>query len=132
MSPFLFGIVMTALMRDAVAGLSPGAAEAYKKDDLEDVLFADDTLLIGRVGRHVEEYLAAVEQRGKEYGLQIHWGKVALVPVGAAASMRAPSGEIITPSASMLYLGATIHADGQFEWRALPSTICAKSGRIRL
>ena len=36
------------------------------------VLFADGTLVIGSCCRHVEEYMAAIEMRGKEYGLQIH------------------------------------------------------------
>ena len=114
LSPFLFGMVMTILMTDATNMLSQDATNAFRNGDLEDILFADDTLLIGRRGKHVEEYMAAVEKRGLDYGLQVHWGKVHFVPVNTTDSIRAPSGDLIAPQESMLYLGATIHADGKF------------------
>ena len=79
LSPFLFGIVMTVIMTDAGQALSTEARLAHSKGDLEDVLFADDTLLISRRGAHLEEYMRVVEEKGKDYGLQMHWGKVALI-----------------------------------------------------
>jgi len=114
LSPFLFGIVMTVLIADTIGGLSDEAQAAHARSNLEEVLFADDTLLIGRLGRHVEEYLAELEQRGMDYGLQVHWGKVHLVRVGATIGIKTPTGQNITAKDSMLYLGATIHADGKF------------------
>jgi hypothetical protein len=114
LSPFLFGMVMTVLMTDAMNGLSENAKAAYDRDDLEDTLFADDTLLISKTATHLEEYMAAVEERGRDYGLQVHWGKVHLISVGTDTSIRSPSGAEITPKDSMLYLGSTIHADGKY------------------
>jgi len=117
LSPFLFGMVMTVLMSDARGKLSPNAQQACSEGGLEDVLFADDTLLISNSGAHIEEYMAAVESCGRDHGLQIHWGKVHLVAVGSnssSSSVRAPSGDVIRPADSMLYLGATIHCDGKF------------------
>jgi hypothetical protein len=72
LSPFLFGIVMSVLMTDATASLGAGASKAYAKGDLEDILFADDTLLISKQGEHLMEYMKAVEKMGMDYGLQIH------------------------------------------------------------
>jgi len=46
LSPFLFGMVMTVLMHDARSMLSNAASHACTKGELEEVLFADDTLLI--------------------------------------------------------------------------------------
>eukprot|EP00973_Karenia_brevis_P044169 6119247-Karenia_brevis.AAC.1 len=80
-------------MTDAKAMLSEAAQNAYERGDLEDVLFADDTLLISRCGAHIEEYMTAVEQRGKDYGLQIHWGKVCFVPVRSRTPVRSPNGQ---------------------------------------
>jgi hypothetical protein len=114
LSPFLFSMVMTVLMSDAVAELGPGAREAYQKAELEDVLFADDTLLISRVGEHLEEYMKAVEKHGKDYGLQVHWGKVHLMAVKSNQRLRAPNGSHLHPTASMVYLGSTVHEDGKF------------------
>ena len=55
LSPFLFGMVMTVLMTDARASLTEEARQAVERQELEDVLFADDTLIIGRCSVHVEE-----------------------------------------------------------------------------
>ena len=48
---------MTVLMTDAQGMLGREAKAAVAQEHLEDVLFADDTLLIGRCGKHVEEYM---------------------------------------------------------------------------
>ena len=114
LSPFLFSMVMTVLMTDARATLTHGAREACKTGELEDVLFADDTLLIGSHGPFVEEYMCAVETAGMDYGLQIHWGKVHVVAVGRCSKIHSPSQKEIKPQASMMYLGSTIHTDGKF------------------
>ncbi|CAK0815120.1 unnamed protein product, partial [Prorocentrum cordatum] len=41
----------------------------------QDVLFADDALLISRAGKYLDDYLAAVAKCGVQYGLQMHWDK---------------------------------------------------------
>ena len=64
---------MTVLMTDARDKLSQSAVLAT--GDLEDILLADDTLLISMSGHHVEEYMAAVTACGSQYGLQIHWDR---------------------------------------------------------
>ena len=53
-------MVMTVLMHDARSMLSHAASHACTKGELEEVLFADDTLLISCCGSHLEEYMAAV------------------------------------------------------------------------
>ena len=72
---------MTVLMTDARSMVSREAKHALDNKSREDVLFADDTLLISSRGEHLEEYMAAVMHCGSQYGLQIHWGKVNYVPV---------------------------------------------------
>ena len=114
LSPFLFGMLMTVLLRDARGKLSESAQAAFATGDLEDVLFADDTLLISTSGQHIEEYMAAVTECGSHYGLQIHWDKVYYVPVCTQQQVRNPSGEPILPQESMVYLGSTIHSSGKF------------------
>ena len=62
--------------QDALRGAleSPEAREAFQRGELETVLFADDTLLVSSTSKHLEELTAAVETRGAEYGLELHWG----------------------------------------------------------
>ena len=114
LSPFLFGMLMTVLMTDARDSLSQAAKNAVTAGSLEDVLFADDTLLISQTGRHLEEFMTAVTGCGSHYGLQVHWGKVHYVPVCTRQAVRAPDGQLIPPQDSMMYLGATIHGSGRF------------------
>ena len=105
---------MTVLMTDAQSMLSPAAQAACLKGELEDTLFADDALIISSSGANVEEYMAAVESKGKDYGLQVHWGKVHLITVGSTTPVKSPTGAEIPPQDSMLYLGSTIHKNGKF------------------
>jgi hypothetical protein len=55
-----------------------------------------------------------VTKVGAEYGLQVHWGKVHLVPIRTDQPIFAPGGERIKAQESMLYLGSTIHGNGRF------------------
>jgi hypothetical protein len=120
LSPFLFGMVMTVLMADASASLGAEATRAFANGDLEDVLFADDTLLISKRSKDLEEYMTAVERHGLDYGLQIHWGKVHLIAVNPRSSVQMPSGATLATEPSMLYLGSTVHSDGKFGVRSQP------------
>ena len=47
LSPLLFVLVMTVLLQDALDMLSDDARAAYQRGSLSDVVFADDTLLMG-------------------------------------------------------------------------------------
>ena len=57
--------------------------------------------------------MAAVGQTGLDNGLQLHWGKVQLVSIGAELPVSTPHGDTIQPVESMLYLGATVHRNGK-------------------
>jgi len=70
--------------------------------------------LISKAGPNLEEYMAAVTKCGEQYGLQVHWGKVHLVPVCTTQTVRDPSGDRIPPQESLLYLGSTIRGNGKF------------------
>jgi len=101
-------------MSDAQACLSSKARLDLAKGALEDILFADDTLVIGSCGSHVEEYMAAIEKQGHEYGLQVHWGKTQLVTACIQQQLTCPNGQPLPNSQSMIYLGSTIHSNGKF------------------
>jgi len=74
-SPFLFGMLISMLMSDVQSSLNDDANAACVKGDLEDILYADDTLLISRRCPHSEEHMASVEQKGADHGLRIHWAE---------------------------------------------------------
>jgi hypothetical protein len=73
LSPLLFIVAMSVLLQDAVELLGPEAATLHASGKLTDVVYADDTLLIGVTDAHLEEYLTAVCEAGNKYGMQLHF-----------------------------------------------------------
>ena len=114
LSPLLFIVAMSVLLQDAVDILNDVASAQYSKGDLADVLYADDTLLLGICDGHLEEFLRAVYEAGRRYGMELHFGKFQLITTSAKpASVCAPDGTVIRSKASMEYLGSILHGDGQ-------------------
>ena len=108
LSPFLFGIVMTTLMSDAYDLLGQSARHDCDLGLLYDILYADDTLLLGSAACHVEELANAVAIVGLQYGLSLHWQKTQALSVGTATPLRRPDGTVINDSGTMIYLGGLL------------------------
>ena len=126
LSPFLFIIVMTLLMHDARQLLSRSAQDALSKGELSDILYADDTLILGKLSKDVEEYASAVERAGAKYGMKLHWGKTQALCVGNAHSLKKPDGSFFDNVESLLYLGAVLCRHGR-----VGSEISRKLGTAR-
>ena len=113
LSPFLFGIVMTILMRDAYSLRGPLARQANRDDLLYDILYADDTLILGTSACYIEELAKAVETVGSNYGLTLHWGKIQALTFGTDTCLRRPDGTEIEENGKLAYLGGLISGDGR-------------------
>ena len=113
LSPLIFVIVMSIIMSDAVASLSPATRRAYDVDDLADLAFADDTLLIGISSAHVSEFLQAVRAAGERFGLELHDDKFQLIQIGPSGAVQGTHAAHITSSNSMIYLGSLLTDDGR-------------------
>ncbi len=72
LSPFLFGVFMTILITDAYKSLPASRSTAHEQHRLDDILYADDTLLLAVDPHHVEALAVAVEAHGAQYGLSLH------------------------------------------------------------
>ena len=127
LSPLLFVILMTMLMRDAVALLSPEAKVSYDRGDLADIVYADDTLLLGVSAPFVTEFINAVETAGKQYGLELHYGKLQLLQVGCDSSVHQPDGQCLERRAEMSYLGTVLNEHGYISSELNRRIGCAKS-----
>ena len=57
LSPFLFTMVMIIIMRDAIHDLPDADKHAYKKGSLLEILYADDTLLLGESAASVSRFM---------------------------------------------------------------------------
>ena len=130
LSPFLFGIVMTILMDSARKLLSPAARHAVGAHQLFDILYADDTMLLGTQTAHVEELAAAIETVGAEFGMTLHWGKTQAMSICSDMSLRGPDGSVINDKGSLIYLGGLLTADGRAD-SEVSRRIGAAAGEFR-
>ena len=113
LSPFLFVIVMTVLMDIARKDLSPLASAAIGEQQLFDILYADDTIILGTSTCHVEEFAAAVGRAGLQFGMTLHWGKTQALSVCTDARLRGPQGDLVDDTGSLVYLGGLLTANGR-------------------
>ena len=52
--------------------------------DFDEILYADDTICISENERAMERLLAAIEEEGAKYGLQLNRTKCAYLKIGTA------------------------------------------------
>ena len=62
---------MTVLVHDAVGFLSDPACLPYQEGSIADVVYADDTLLLGTSDAHVNEFVSAVASAGARRGMEL-------------------------------------------------------------
>jgi len=128
LSPLLFIMVMTVLLHDAVGLLGESAKAAYQKGDLSELLFADDTLLIGVSDSCLTEFLDAVYTAGLRYGMELHPSKFQLISTSGGAQVYAPgTGNMVPVADSMVYLGSILTSDGKVERELSRRIGCAKA-----
>ena len=59
-----------------------------------DLVYADDTLLIDVSGGNVQMYMQVVAECGKQYGLKLNWSKVEQMNINCAnVSLKTPRGK---------------------------------------
>ena len=100
-------------MHDAYSLLGPSAQAARRNDQLYDILYADDTLLLGVSACHVEALAGAVEVAGANYVLNLHCGKTQALSHKTLECLRCPDGTVIESSRELIYLGGLITSDGR-------------------
>ncbi len=72
--------------------------EKHGISDSEDLpifnlLYADDTFLIGTCNSCLQKYMSIIEELGGEYGLQLYWKKVEALPVKCHANLISLDGQ---------------------------------------
>ena len=114
--PLLFVKAMSIVMHDAVGMLNVATSRQYTAVDLADVLYAEDALLIGVTEHCLDQYLRAVYEAGKRYGMELHFGKFQMITTSRSpVTVRTPGGTDIHSKASMEYLGSILQGSGQVD-----------------
>ena len=103
---------MTVLLHDATEQLqrtSPGSCSGLQVDEL---VYADDTLLVGIEQPHVAAYMEAIRAAGQNYGLAFNWRKLEVMPIRCEALFHQPDGTQIGEKDSLVYLGSLLDKAG--------------------
>ena len=90
LSPFLFVIVMAVLMHDAKADLDKRGVDLSSRLFAQELLYADDTLLIHVDDSILQQSMDCVGKYGEEYGLSFNLSKLEALSVNTTASYRLP------------------------------------------
>ena len=91
----LFTIVMTVLLHDAREDFENMQGIVHETFVVQDLVYVEDTLLIGVDGDRVQGYMDSVVLMGEEYGLQLNWNKVEVLPCRMTVNFQSPNGENI-------------------------------------
>jgi len=113
LSPFLFSILMTVLIYDAKSKFlqeRPGHTSHWM---LDEILYADDTMLIGKDVETLQTYMDCIRECGRTYGLSLNAGKLESLFFNCDGELFNETGERIPHKQNLKYLGAILNADGR-------------------
>ena len=59
---------------------------------MDELVYADDTLLVGLEQQHVQAYMECIEAAGKNYGLSFNWRKLEVLQIQCEDKFYKPDG----------------------------------------
>jgi len=113
LSPFLFTLVLSAIMHDAVGRVRQ--AHPFAVTPIMPVLdmeYADDTVLIARTAEVAKRLLWETELEAGKYGMALNRAKVKRIAYGSEEEIAHADGQAVKRVEKAEYLGAIIHEDG--------------------
>ena len=103
---------MTTLLHDASAKLHSMMGESPDPLPVSELVYADDTLVVGVEPQRVQAFMTCIQDAGLNYGLSFNWRKLESLPVRCAANILKPDGTAIDQKDSIVYLGALLSNSG--------------------
>ena len=89
---------MSVVLSDAQQRLRRQHGIEIPLEDISELIYADDTLLLGKDAEMVEKYLACVVEVGLEAGLEVNWKKVELLNMKCSKRIARLDGHSIEPT----------------------------------
>ena len=110
LSPYLFGIVMTAIFQDIRSSLNtPKQKEPIQGIHFAEVLYADDTLLFGTHTHTINKLLHEVQHESGKYNMKLNMDKCVNLTINRRQStIKFMDGTVVPRKSQALYLGATL------------------------
>ena len=113
LSPYLFVILMSVMLSDAQELLWKDHGIVLSAGEISELIYADDTLLVGMDVGVVEKYLACIVTVGLQNGLEMNGQKVELLNIiKCSRPLVRPDGQSVESKDALIYLGSQVAADG--------------------
>ena len=115
LSPYLFILVQTVLLADVDHRLALCGPFTKEPEFVvcPDVLYADDTILIGSDVRRVQLHLRIVIDEGRRYGLELNASKTVMLQVNHTGSIYHESEEVVKVVDEALCLGGLLASNAE-------------------
>ena len=112
LSPFLFVILMSALLWDADHDPDRHSHRDKLKRQLgfSDLCYADDTVIFGASHLEVQESLRAIERNAVNYGMSLNKSKCIHIAMYSRARIKFMDETVVPQADEATYLGANINA----------------------
>lgn len=82
------------------------------EDDVFEVLYADDTLIVDQDGDLAEMYMYCIRDQGLYYGFDFNWTKIMYLSINCNPCIRKLDGQPVKRVNSMIYLCGLLADDG--------------------
>jgi hypothetical protein len=110
LSPYLFIIVMTVMFYDVKRHLSPSHVRHRATGaTFDEILFADDTILISQDTRSMNTLLGALTRESAKYGLNLNHDKCQVLGFGPPSRVKFADGTLIPQAQTVKYLGCDLN-----------------------
>jgi ribonuclease P/MRP protein subunit RPP40 len=94
LSPYLFVIFMTVLFNDVEKEVGTQVMQnCMDVVDFSNILYADDTFLVGKRSKELNKILWAIEKHSARYGMKLNRGKCVCINMGVRNVIRFKNGE---------------------------------------
>ena len=104
-------MLMTVLLHDAKNLVEQKISVSPNSFHCDELVYADDTLLLGTDPVYLQTYMRCIAQVGKTYGLSLNWKKVEQMNINCQGmDIYSSEGDIIQVKNCLKYLEAQLHA----------------------
>ncbi|CAE8620602.1 unnamed protein product [Polarella glacialis] len=114
LSPYLFIIAQTVLLWDVDHAMAREGFDVPEPEHVvtNDVLYADDTLLISASEQRLQRHLELIVAEGKAYGMELNWDKTVVMQIRHHGEIKNQDGVILKCVSQAIYLGGLLTSDG--------------------
>ena len=114
LSPYLFVIFMTILFHDVEQEVGKEVIErTMDLVDFSNILYADDTFLVGKHSRELNKILHAIEKHSLRYGMKLNKNKCVYINMNCNNQIKFQDGTHMPNETEATYLGAQITKKNQ-------------------